>query len=187
VKEFKSLVMVRHPPAVLWTTVRDRLPELVPMLDDIEAVDVEARREEPDGTVHIVNVWRARPQIPAVLTSVLRAEMLAWTDRAEWRADTGECHWQIEPHFHPEWIRCQGITRYEAAMGGRGARVTFEGTLDVSGVSLSVVPAFLSEVTSQAIELFVTSLIPKNLQKLIRAASALLDGDAEGPLQVTRD
>lgn len=171
------MMIVRHPPARVWTTIRDRLPELIPMLDDIEEVLVEARREERDGTVRIVNTWKAKPQIPSVLASIIRAEILAWTDRAEWRPGSLECHWRIEPHFHPERTRCHGITRYEQAIGGGGTRVTFEGVLEVSAASHSGISAFLQQSTLRAVESFVTGLIPKNFQKLVRAAAELLAGE----------
>jgi hypothetical protein len=175
-KEFKSLVVVPQPPERLWTAVRDRLQELVPLLDDIDAVTVESRETKPDGTVHIVNSWRARPPIPAALAAALRPEMLSWTDRAEWRADGRECRWRIEPHFYPERTRCRGVTLYEAAMAGRGTRVTFVGTLEVSAANLAGVPAFLEEITARAIESFVTSMIPRNFQKLVRVAADWLGG-----------
>lgn len=180
-KEFTSLAVVPQRPELLWATVRDRMPELVPLLDDVESVTVENRTEQPDGTVRLVNTWRARPAIPAALGAVLRPEMLAWTDRAEWHSGGRECRWRIDPHFHPERIVCSGSTLYEPAMGGRGTRVTVAGSMAFSAANLVGVPVFLEAFTAQAIEAFLTAVIPRNFQKLVRAAAQLLAEGAAAP------
>ena len=175
-KTFKSIVVVKHPPALVWATIRDRLSELVPLLDDIEKITVVERKEEMDGTVRLVNLWKANPKIPAMLASVVKPSMLAWTDRAEWNPRTYQCKWRIEPQFFPDRTRCTGITSYETAMGGRGTRITFEGSLDVAAHSLAGVPSFLESTISKGIESFVTTLIPKNFRKLTDAMGIFLSG-----------
>lgn len=166
-KEFKTVAVVKHPRSVVWTIIRDRMADLAPMLTDIDAIVVQSRAEEPTGTVRLVNLWRAKAPIPASLASVITPDMLAWLDRAEWQPDTWECHWQIQPHFFADRIRCNGVTRYEEAMGGRGTRLTFHGHLDVVA---SNIPGL-----SMMIESFAIGLIPKNFQKLTHAVSQQLE------------
>jgi hypothetical protein len=101
--------------------------------------------------------------------------MLAWTDRAEYRPQSFECFWRMEPHFLPERIRCHGVTRYEDAMGGRGARITFEGDLALSLDNLPGVPSILESALKGGIETFVSALVPKNFRKLIDAVGQFLD------------
>lgn len=176
-KEFKSIVVVTHAPDPVWRTIRDRLPELARLLDDIEQVTVAERREQRDGTVELVNLWKAKPQIPSVLSSVVSPAMFAWTDRARWNPQTRECRWDIEPQFLSESTRCSGTTRYEAALGGRGTKITFAGGFEIAAHNLAGVPAFLDGTISKAIESFVTSLIPRNFRKLAQAAQTLLDAE----------
>src|ERR1039457_6044608 len=138
-----SVSVLKHPRESVWVAIRDRLPEVVLLLDDIESVTVESRKELPDGTVDLVNIWKAKPKLPAIVTGYIKTEMLAWTDRAEYRPRSYECVWRMEPHFLAERIRCSGVTRYEPAMGGRGTRVTFEGDLVLSLQNLAGVPSIL--------------------------------------------
>ena len=44
-KTFKSVVVVNAPLDLMWSVVRDRLPELVSSMDDIEKVVVTERTE----------------------------------------------------------------------------------------------------------------------------------------------
>jgi|SRR5262244_1644171 len=174
-KTFKSIAVVKYPLALVWTTVRDRLPELVPLMDDIDSVTVVERIQDPDGTVRLVNLWQAKLQIPPMLTSVIRPDRLAWTDRAEWRSERYECHWRIEPQFLPDQTQYAGMTRYEAAIGGRGTRVTFEGQLDVPTRGLLDSSLLLEGALAKGVESVVTTLIPKNFQKLAQTLSIFLD------------
>ena len=168
-KEFKTISVVKNPRTVVWSTIRDRLSDLAPMLADIEAIVVQSRADAPNGAVHLVNLWKAKVTIPTTLSSVIQPDMLAWIDRAEWQADHWECHWQIQPHFFEGRIQCKGVTRYEEAMAGRGTRLTFQGNLHVPASSLPGV--------SSLIESFAIGLIPKNFQKLTHAVSQHLEAE----------
>ncbi len=174
--KIKSISVLKHPCAEVWTTIRDRLPEVIPFIEDMESVTVQSREEAADGTVRLVNIWKAKPKLPAIVTSYIKPEMLAWTDRAEYRVKTLECSWRTEPHFFTERIKCSGVTRYEPAMGGRGTRVTFEGDLELSLNNLPGVPAIFEGTLARGVETFVTALIPKNFRNLIEAVGHLLDG-----------
>lgn len=175
---FKSISVVKFPPAVVCPTIRDRLPDLVPLLDDIEQVTVAERKEEPDGRVCLVNFWKAKLQIPAILASAVTPDAVAWTDRAEWSRAGTECRWRIEPRFYPELTRCTGITHYEPALGGRGTRITFEGEFGLAANTLPNVPGLLGGTVGKGIESFATTLIPQNFRKLAHALETFLGQQA---------
>jgi hypothetical protein len=174
-KPFKSLIIVKHPLDTVWTTIRDRMPEMAPMLDDVASITVVERYENGNGVVGLVNEWRIGLKIPAAMSSFVRPEMLGWIDRAEWSAETHECRWAIQPFFLADAVRCSGTTRYEPAIGGRGTRITFAGTLDVDRGRLGSIPASLGIPVSAAIETLVSTLIPKNFRKTTDALEKLLE------------
>ena len=167
---FKCTIVIRHPRDLVWVTVRDRLPALVPYMDNVERIVTEARDEREPGVVRLVNLWIAKARVPAPLASVVKPELLRWTDYAEWRDARGECAWRIAPFFMTERIQCSGVARYESAMAGRGTRVTFGGRLQIAPGG-----GVLAGSVTKAIEMFITGLIPGNAQRLYRAAAAFLD------------
>lgn len=177
-KAFQTVEVVRIPLAEMWRAIRDRLDELVPHLDDIRSVTVEHREELPDGTLNLVNLWRAQSNIPAVLNSVIKPEYLAWTDRASWNPATNVCTWKIELHFDRERTRCHGTTAFEPALGGRGTRVTFAGEFGLDAKGMRGVPTMLESTVESAVESFVTSLIPRNFRKLVHVAADVVSKES---------
>jgi len=170
-KPFRTVEIVKAPIDEIWCAIRDRLDQLVPLLDDIASVTVEYRDELPDGTVNLVNIWRAKANIPAVLHSIIKPEYLAWTDRAGWILAKRECNWNIELHFDRERTRCHGSTIFEPALGGRGTRISFAGEFGMTAKGMKGVPSMLESTVEGAVEAFVTSLIPRNFRKLVQVAA----------------
>jgi hypothetical protein len=173
-KPFNSVSIVKHPLDQVWATIRDRLPELVPYMEDMEKITQLKREELPDGIVRLDNLWQANPKLPFLPAAYLKPDMFAWVDRAEWRPQSHECHWRIESRFLPESLECWGLARYEPAIGGRGTRVTFEGQLGLSTVSIPGM-AFIDGSFLRGFESIVGSLIPKNMRKLTEAVGYFLD------------
>lgn len=173
-RTFRSLVVIRQPVDSVWVTVRDRLPELGTLLDDVESI-VEVEREALEsGSVRLVNEWRSSQRIPAALAGRIGASALSWLDRNLWDEADRCCTWRIEPAVLTEHIRCAGSTRYEPAMGGRGTRVTFAGTFDLDpGALAAFAPPLQRPITAFA-ESIATTVIPRNVHKMIEAASVLI-------------
>jgi hypothetical protein len=171
----KTITVLKHPTECVWVATRDRLPEIVPLLEDIESVTVQSRKKKSDGTVSLVNVWKACPKLSPILTSRIRPEMLMWKDYADWSLRNFECRWRIEPQFFTDRIKCYGLTRYEPAMGGRGTRITFETEIELYTHDLPGVPAVLEGTISKAIESLVAVMIPQNFRKVAQGVGSLLD------------
>ena len=119
-KRFRTVHVVNQPAERLYETVRDRLPEIVAMVDDVESVRVLERKQHKNGELSLVNEWRARLRLPALLEGLIEPGSLAWIDRAQWDESDHSCRWVIEPMFLPGQISCKGASLYQPAMGGRG-------------------------------------------------------------------
>lgn len=169
-KTFRSLVVLKRPRPELWVAMRDHLTEFAGQIADIEEIRQLERTADAAGVVHIVNEWRVRQQVPAVMRPVLKTSELSWLDRNSWDAGSFTCTWAIEPRFLTEHITCSGTTAFAEAMAGQGTRVTFEGAFDLKpGLlgSLGSVEALLSGF----LESIVTTIIPRNLRAVVEAAA----------------
>jgi hypothetical protein len=162
----KQIAMIQQPRALVWTTMRDCLPELAANLDDIESVATISRSEDKFGVLTVENAWRARPNLPPVIAKHVSRDMLAWTDTAQWFGDRYETHWVITPQALAERLRCAGTTQYLEAMGGRGTRVAFE-------VNAEMLPGATTAQFDESGPLFkalqstVITLLCKNFRRLI--------------------
>jgi hypothetical protein len=170
-KNFRSLVVLKRPQQELWTIMRDHLVEFAGNIADIEEIRQIQRTAGADGSVHIVNEWRMRQQVPAAIRSMLKIGELGWIDRNSWNVEAGTCSWTIEPSFLGDHIACSGETTFTTAMAGRGTRVAFAGALDLKPGLLGSLGS-IEPLVSGFLESIVTIIIPRNLRAVVEAAAA---------------
>lgn len=171
---FKALVVVRQPLPELWQTVRDRLPELVPMIEDIDRIAVLEREDVGDGRVRLVNEWWASQRIPELVARAIDVSQIGWIDRCVWDGNDHVGRWVIEPLVLADAITCHGTTSYESAMGGRGVRVTVEGSFDVDLSTFAGLSRSLQRPIASFVESIATTMIPRSTRTVVRAAAATL-------------
>lgn len=172
-KPFSTVAVLKHPRDQVYLAIRDRLPALADRIADIRSIETEQRTEQADGRVELVNTWRVDATVPAVLRGVIAQDQLAWTDRASWDPASWACTWRIEPHLHPDRVRCAGTTTFEPAMAGRGTRLTFAGSFEVVG-SIPGVPALIQGPAAAALEALVGGTIPRSFRRMVDVVQAEL-------------
>ena len=177
-KQFQALAVVKQPVSVMWVTVRDRMPDLAAMVEDVESITLIDRTDLGEGRVRLVNEWQAAQRIPELLAKPLKVSTIGWVDTAVWDSATMVCTWSIQPFVFPEHIDCRGTTKYESAMGGRGTRVTFEGSFDLAPGALGGLAKPLERPVGAFVESIISTMIPKNTRKIIEAAAAQLAAEA---------
>ncbi len=168
---------VPFPREVVYRTYRDRLVELVPFLPNVREIEVRERKDEDDA-VRLVNVWHAKAEIPAVARSVLRPEMLAWTDRAVWREAEWTTEWRIETHAFTEAVTCAG--RNEFVAQGDATVIRIRGDLRIDLRQVRAVPRLLAGTIGPVVEKFVVAMITPNLSKVSRGIEKLLTRERDG-------
>jgi hypothetical protein len=169
-KTFRSLVVLKRPQHDLWLAMRDHMVDFAGNIADIESIRELERATGAENVVHIVNEWRVRQQVPAILRSILKTSELSWIDRNAWDASGHVCTWAIEPNFLTEYIACSGATSFAPAMGGQGTRVTFEGQFDLKPGVLGKLSS-METLLSGFLESIVTTVIPRNLRAVVEAAA----------------
>jgi hypothetical protein len=171
-KPFHTMVLLRAPPERMFTAMRDRIVEATAALPDIKAVH-QLERSEVDGDILIVNRWEARQTLPRALQAKLDTDELAWIDRAYWNEQSRSCRWTIEPLIANGALTCQGSTRFEPAMAGRGARAIFEGVLALDSTFLDSLLGRLRSPATSLLESVATTVIPANFRAAAEAAAML--------------
>ena len=148
------------------------------MLDDVESIVLIEREAAGPGKVRLVNEWRSSQRIPPVLRDRLGAADLGWLDRNLWDEVDHNCTWGIEPSVLTQHVHCAGTTRYEPAMGGRGTRVTFTGTFDLEPRAVAAFAGSLHKPVTAFVESIATTVIPRNVRKVMEAAARLIDAES---------
>ena len=165
--EFKCTETVKFPLPLVWSTMRDRLPEIAAQQDDIEYVRVEKRTKKTTASVHVISTWKSDPPLPSFLKSFIKADMLIWTDDAIWDNDETTCHFTIITHYKVENIQCVGTIECKSSAAGKSTKIVYSGTLSITKTPKSSI--FMTGFVIKGIEAVASSLIETNFAKVIKA------------------
>jgi hypothetical protein len=152
---------VPFPLDLVYRTYRDELSKLVPYLPNIRSIDVK-EREETDGGVRLLNVWRGEAKIPRVAQGFIKPEMLAWDDHATWDDGTYSCSWRTVPHFLKERIDAHGTTTL-VADGDNATRMEIRGDFSLDLMGMRGVPRMMVSSATKTAETFIVTLLKPNL------------------------
>lgn len=164
-----------HPAPLVFETLRDRTPELVQLLPNIEHVEVLEERREPP-LVHLYNKWHgAQSDVPAVIRPFVKKDLLTWFDRAVWNADELRCTWEIEATIGKDFFSCEGSTTITPG-GDDRCEFTLEGEMRIDPDKVPGVPRFLARRIKEPMERFIGKQMQPNLTGIATAVQRYLDG-----------
>jgi hypothetical protein len=168
--EFRLPQELSHPVERVFETYRDRLVDLVPFLEEIEAIEVLERHED-GGKTRLVNRWHAsRTTVPTVVRPFLPSKALSWIDRAQWDPATRSCRWEFELNVLPEALHCAGINFFRERPGGSVLEVTGILTIDLRKLH---VPAMFRGAAPK-VESYLIGRVRPNLVAVGRAVERFL-------------
>jgi hypothetical protein len=168
-----------HPARLVFETLRDKTPELVAIMPNIEGVEVLSREEQPP-VVKLYNRWQgAQSDVPAVARPFVKKELISWFDRAAWNEETLSCEWKIEAVVGRDCFSCMGTTVITAD-GEDRSHFTLEGELSIDPDHVPGVPKFLARKVRAPLERFIARAISPNLTGIASAVQRYLDGQRGG-------
>lgn len=170
---------VSFPRDLVFSTYRDRLPELVPHLPNISGIDVLERADDAEGnvgTTRMLNLWSAEGEIPKVAQTIIKPDMVAWKDHALWDANEWTCQWRVEPRFFTDNIRCEGKNRFVDK--GDSMELQIRGVLEVDLTGVKGVPRILASRIAPVVEKFVVAMLTPNLISVSEGLEAFLRAEA---------
>ena len=171
--KFTVVDEIPFPLDKVFAAHRDKLPEMVGYMPNIESIEVESRDEDGD-IVRLVNIWRAaETDVPSVARPFIKPEMLKWTDRATWDQDEWRCQWNIELGFLPGAITCRGQNTFEEFDGT--TRITMEGELLIDAAKIPGVPRLMAGSVGGVVEKFVVKLVEPNLRETNKVVTQYLE------------
>jgi hypothetical protein len=151
---------ISFPRELVFSTYRDRLPELVPHLPNIKRITVQ-KRDDEGGVSKLLNLWEAKGEIPKVAQPIIKPEMVAWLDHAKWNQNDWTCEWRTEPRMFTESIRCEGKNQY--VVDGGETILQIRGVLEIDLKGVPGVPKFLAGKVAPIVEKFIVDLLRPNL------------------------
>ena len=159
------------PADEVFLLLRDRMPELVPYLQDIESITVTHREEDGD-TVHIVNLWRAGlDKVPQTIRRFFKPELVSWNDHAVWTTEDRAARWRLEPRVGAAVFECSGMTRVEE-LEPRRCRLVIDIDLVIHPERVPGVPKLLARKFSGRVEQTIASTLTPNMRHLAASVNS---------------
>mgnify|MGYP001597702053 CR=1 FL=1 len=162
--EFTIEEIIAGPVDAVFTVMRDKLPDLVPFLPEVESIEVLERHDDGPGKVRFVNLWQGKADAaPKVVRPFVTASMLRWKDHAEWDDAARKVAWRLEPFNFGSLFECKGEDVFAAMPDGR-TKMMIKGTLNIYPERIPGVPSFLAKRLRPDVEKFVVNLVTPNLR-----------------------
>ena len=172
---FKTISIIKFPVDIAWDTMLHRLPDIAKDVDDLESITEIERITLQGEIIKVVNVWKSKPKLPAMIVKHINPEMLTWTDTALWKEKEKTIEWKIRSHHFYEEMQCSGTTVFETALGGKGCRLTFSGSLEWKGKVLSLNLGIFDSTIAKTVEGVLTQMIPSNFRKITEVMSKYIE------------
>lgn len=169
--DFQVEERVKYNLDLVFSTIRDKLPELVPYLPNVKKIEVLDRKKTKD-TVILTNKWYADFSIPKAVQKIIKIEEVTWVDYAKWNEKEHTCEWRIEPVFFKEYVDVKGVNYYSEENKETIIKLTGEINIDVSKHPL--VPRLLAGVVNREITGIVINGIKPNLVSLVEGVRKFL-------------
>lgn len=162
-----------HSRALVFSTHRDKLLELVQYLPNIKGVETTSR--VVDGSVvRLENVWKGSSEdVPSVIRPLVKAEYLSWIDRAKWDESDWSCEWQIELSLLKDAVTARGRNTFTEEDGV--TIINMSGEFLIHPEKIPGVPTFVARSAAPTLEKFVIGLLQPNLRKSNEAVVSYID------------
>ncbi len=171
--EIRNDTIITHPRELVYHTYRDRLPELVEMLENIESMKELERRVE-GSTTHLLNEWKAQGEIPKIAQKWIKPEMLRWKDYASWHAEEWSVDWRFEMAFMTDRVKVAGKSHY-IELGPNRTELRLRGNLSIDAYGMPGMPRLIARKAGPVVERFVLALVQPNLTRTALALQRFLD------------
>lgn len=171
--DFEITEIIHHPTDEVYLTYRDRLPELVPYLPNVDEVEV-LEREELEGGLRLLNRWCVSGSIPRTVRPFFKGKQLSYLDHARWNDEESLVQWRLEIGLFPDAVGCSGTNYFRQGTRPGSTEVSLTGALTVDLSRVAGVPRIFHGIAPK-IESFVLDRIRPNLSSVTRAVAQYLD------------
>ena len=163
---------IQYPREVVYNAYRDHLPDLIPYLPNMKAIEVLERKED-GNKVTFKNLWTAKTEIPKAAQSILKPEMMTWFDHATWDNATFTNVWRTEMRALTDAVDCHGGNSFEE-VGPNSTLLRLRGELNLDLKKVPGVPRLLAGTIGPVIEKFVVAMLKPNLEETARGLEKYL-------------
>lgn len=173
----EASVEIPHERERVFRVYRDRLPDLVPFLPNVRAIEVLSRKESGER-VELLNHWKGGGEIPSVVRPFVSEKLLEWDDYATWDRAAFTTEWRTVVPAFVDAVKATGQNRFEQ-LDRRRMRFIVEGNIDVDPTKIPGVPRLLGKAVKVAVETFLVAAIRPNTLAVSKGVERYLNEHPE--------
>ncbi|MBN2361754.1 MAG: hypothetical protein JXR83_20040 [Deltaproteobacteria bacterium] len=171
--QFRFDQIINHPQQQVFETYRDRLPELVPYLPNLDRIEVLERTDQGAGIVKLKNLWCGNVRIPKAARPFVKEELMSWFDYATWDAHRYSVDWVFELRVFTEAASCSGHNTFEV-LDDQRTRYRLTGELLIDLGKMPFVPRVFRPLAPR-VEKWLIDGVQPNLESIGAAVGKFLD------------
>lgn len=164
-------ILIPFSSALVFSTYRDKLEELVPYLQNVKQVELKSRRDEGNLT-YLVNEWQGGGEIPAIVRPLLADSVLRWTEFITWDQTQLTASWSIKSHIFSEAVECVG--RNQFIDQEHATLVQSRGNIKIDPQQIKGTPSFIAHSLAKVVEDFLAHKIEPNLKEMGKGVNIYL-------------
>ena len=172
--QFNIDEVIPFPAPLVYETLRDRTPELVPFLREIDRIETVQRQRSIDGSLVLTNLWQAnRQSVPRAARPFVSREMLRWRDIATWDDTQLRLDWRFETEHMEALYTCNG-TNYVKPLNDTTSRLSVTGTIETFPERVPGISNRLGRRIAPKADRWLIQLLMPNIAQVPKALSQLL-------------
>ena len=125
-------------------------------------IEVKNRKVGKDNTLKVTNYWFAKAEIPTLVKKFIKPELLSWKDKAVWKDDAFEVHYELESFFANDLFEAKGVNSF-VAKGDNKTEFILNCEINIYPEKVPGVPKFLAKKVSPVINTLVEKILGPNL------------------------
>jgi hypothetical protein len=162
--ELESKTVVKAPLEKVYDLVKNKLPEIVPYLPNVDKIEVLEKNEDGSKT-HLVNKWYAKAEVPGVVKSFIKPELFCWKDVASWDDDSHSVNYSLESYLANDLFDANGKNSF-VSLNENETELIVTCQVKIYPEKLPGVPRLLAKKVSPAVEGLIEKLLAPNLSSL---------------------
>lgn len=158
---------------LVFKTLRDKLIEYTKYVPNLTYVKILEKKQLDKDITKIRAEWMGHGQIPFIVRSFLKPEMIKWRDESIWDAKKYTCTWEIIPLYFKTFVECKGIWYYQQEK--KGTKMQLDGILKIQIHSFPGVPDKIAQIAGSIIEKFIMRYLEPNMKANMKAVRKFLE------------
>jgi len=163
----ESKDIVNQSADVVYLMLRDDMVKIVPYMLNIEKIEMLKYERTSDTRIEVMNHWHAKADVPSVIKSFIKPELMQWKDFAVWKDDEKSVDYRVESFVANNLYDLSG-TNYIIPIGDDKTEIKVTFNLEIYPERLPGVPKFLAKRMKPAIEKFLQKLLTPNLTAMAK-------------------